>query len=358
MKETETGKRDFGKVLKQVQKLIQMAEAEIAATATEQERAATLQEQERARERADALMLEYAINEIQVDASRPLDERMKPGTIDLPLTGIYDLLGTLGDLANRIASHCRCRIRTYYRYDSNEKCYVSRLYGYEGDLRYAEFLYTTVRLHMLGVLRPQVDPMLSIEENCYKFHNAGFNWLEIAAFYGWRKSPAREGDQHEMWYNEKQDLRCSNWTVGSSFKRAYQRACKARGEGYTRIAAGGTETYRRSAAEGYINRIGTRLRRISEGRDPGQTQALALRQDDIDELFKSENKDLFVKVEPRPECEACKKAKSGHCRSHPAGRKMQFAPFNNAAYAAGSSYADTAELGSPTVQNTTRKIEA
>jgi hypothetical protein len=357
--QTETGTRDFSKVLRQVQLLIQMAEAENYSE-NEAERAATEQEQERARAKADALMLEYAIHEMDLDNARPVGERMKPGTVDLALTDDQDMLGPLGTLASWIASHCRCRIRMYFRYDNEMHCWSSRLYGYEGDLRYAEFLYTTIRLHMLGILRPKVDPMLSIEENCYRFHNAGFNWLEIAAFYGWRKDRRWPEDVHEMWFNINTSERRSNWQVGSYHKRAYQRACKARGEGYTRIAAGGTETYRRSATQGYTAQINRRLRQMRAGRDETATTALALRTDDIDELFKSQNGDLFVKVEvvDTPPCPDCEKAKSGHCRKHPKGRRMSYAPHNEAAYAAGARHADRADLGTGGVTSNVRRIEA
>jgi Protein of unknown function (DUF2786) len=320
-------------VLEKVRKLI--AKAEDAATGPE--------EAQVLREGADRLMLKYAIDEAELEATRPAAARTKPEIITIELGSA--LTGSCAYLASTLARYCRCKIRNYTSYDYQARSWASKVYGYESDLRYFELLYTTLRLHMLGALRPGIDSTLSLDENCYRMHNAGYNWLEIAKMYGWRKDDWQAGDTGEMWVNEHSGERYGNHKVGSSFKRACIRACRARGEEHVRIAAGGSATYRASAAEGYTAMIWSRLRKLETGREAAGT-ALALRMDDLDELYRTENPDLFQEAKPTPEAPA-------------KGRRRTAAPkplpFNERAYAAGRAHAATADLMVGTRVSDTKK---
>lgn len=328
---------ELNTVLERVRKLVAIAEH--PGTGVEEANAA--------RQMADSLMLKYAIEQAELDASRPAPQRAKPGIIDIDLTPDYDLVGYVAQLAASCARTCRCKIRQYTKW-TNEAGYRSTVYGFESDLRYFEVLYTTLRLHMIGALRPKVDPARSLEDNAYELHKAGLNWLEIAGEYGWKKARdiQPEDTQPVMYVNAKLGERKSNWTVGSHYKRACQRACKARGEKVLSIPASASETFRRSAAQGYVARMRGRLSKLESGREAGTGAELVLANaaNDLNAFFKEQNPDMFKEAEDVPECPNCKKAKSGHCRAHPAMRFREQA-FSDAGYSAGVRQANSADLG-------------
>lgn len=348
---------DLNKVLERVRKLVAMAEADIAPGATESERAHTIREQEQARAQADALMLKYAIDEIAAEAARPVGDRAKPGIIKVAVGGTGYLLGYISGMAEDIAKHCRCRIRHYAEWNRQEHQYYAKVYGFESDLRYFEMLFTTLRLHMLGVLMPKIESSRSLDENCYYLHNAGYNWLQIAELYGWEKMRPYQYPDIKIPYRHKDSEEVQPSTqVGSHFKRAYFRAIKARNEKPTTIPASGSETFRRSAADGYTTRIWQRLHKAAEGRNTGAALVLRSRMDDLEALFREDNPELFKEHEPAPDCEACKASKSGYCRRHPKPRKYTPPPFSAAGYDAGVAHANTASLDPETTSHVTRAL--
>lgn len=293
------------------------------------------------RQGADRLMLKYAIEEALLNETRPAAERSKPGTIELDLSGAgWEMQQYLGDLLSAVARFNRCRVRHYTRYDRERQCYLSKVYGFESDLRFVEMLYTTLRLHMLGALRPGISPTESLEENCYRLHNAGYNWLEIAEMYGWSKEGHFDLDDDrwgkECWRHKETGELKTNWQLGGMHKRAYQKACKMRGEDTKVIPAGGTSTYRNSAVSGYVSGIRDRQRHAASGRGPGTEVALHGMLDDIDRLFRAENPDLYREPEPVAEDDKNKKPRRE--------RKYTPPPFNAEAYQVGHAHAQTADL--------------
>lgn len=370
---------ELNKVLQRVNKLIALAEHEATGAA----------EAAAAREQADALMLKYAIEEAQLDAARPAAERMKPDSMDFPVGEYGEIIGHVAGLMSTIAKHCRCMIKHYTHSALDEQgklIYFSRIYGYTSDLRYFEILWTSVRLHALAVLAPGINPAKSVDENAYDLHNAGFNWLDIAGMYGWKKvdkfSSGRVRREHErgmisdelydkyeagkaeVWYNEALDQYKSNWQLGSGVKRNYHREVAKRGEQPTKLTAGGAATYRKSAARGYHSMIQQRLVRMRADTS-GSGTGLVLRSDALRDYFREENSSQFtrcprceklstdpykcefcgqfIKDPPEP-CAACAKAASGHCRQHPKGSAYRDMPFDHRGYAAGAERAKSADL--------------
>jgi hypothetical protein len=364
---------ELNKVLARVHKLIALSEGTIPADATEEERANMEREQKLAAEQADALMTKYAIDQAALDMARPAAMRTKPDTLDFAV-GDGEMAGWLTTLAGYVASHCRCLVRNYVSH--KDGAWHSRAYGYESDLRYFEILWTTLRLHMLGAIRPSADPALSLDDNCYQLHEAGFNWLEIAKQYGWSKCRSDSGRirrEHErgcisddlfgkyeagkceIWYQEATDTYDTNFHVGGIFKRAYMRAVKARGEQPTKLSASGSKTFRYSAAQGYVSRLVRRLREVEKGRDG--TATLALRIDDLEDFYRESNPKAFTrcpkceKLSADPyDCDRCghKIAKAPEVKAS-RGRRAAFreAPFSEAGYRRGARHADTADLGGP-----------
>jgi Protein of unknown function (DUF2786) len=329
-----------------------------------------------AREAADRLMLKYAVDEAMAEASRPADyAKAAPDTLTIDLCDWSDdITGYIAAMARRVAQHCRCLLRNYS--GSSDGVYRSTAYGFTSDLRYFEFMYTTIRLHMLGALSPSIDPAASLEDNAYNLHEAGFNWLQIAEMYGWKKVryserirrefergqidedlfERYEAGKVELWYNEAQDEYQANTKVGSHFKRAYYRAVEARGEKPTKIAASGSKTYRLSAAQGYLNRISQRLYESERGRNAGEAGAVVLanRAQDLEDYFREANARDYTR------CPACGRLSADpfdcdrcgfHIKDAPKvkptkGRSYVYkeTPFNDAAYRRGVAHANTADF--------------
>jgi Protein of unknown function (DUF2786) len=371
---TDAAKMDLGRILTKVQKLIAVAEHPTTSAV----------EAQAFREQGDALMLKFAIDRAMLEESRPAQDRGQPITSEFALAGADGIAGWVASMLTDMAVHCRCKVRHFTRYDRDSRQWYSTVYGFESDVRYLEIMFTTVRLHMLGILAPKVSDAESLDENAYRLHGAGYNWLEIAKMYGWIKvaglsyevkkalqsqRPNIDWSDREYWRNQGTGEVETNTQVGSRVKRAYERACKIRGEKPTKIAANGSETYRYSACQGYISKIAIRLRQMkaASDREAGQSGAvvLASQASRLEDFFREGNKNLYTRcprcqklssnpfeceycgqfIKDRPEpCERCAAAKSGRCRGHSFG-KMKDAPFSRDAYAAGSKHAESADLG-------------
>lgn len=361
---------ELNKVLDRVRKLTALAEHEGTGVA----------EAKLAREQADKLMLDYAISQAMINDAKPASQQTKPGHLDFEM-GTSGFSSYVGQLASMIARHCRCMIKQYSKYNSETHSYTSTAYGFEGDLAYFEVMYTTLRLHMIGALRPGFERDRSLEDNCWALHEAGYNWLEIAELDGWKKVNRnsltmdewdRAADLKVPYYHRATDVYAPATKVGSSYKRAYYRACAVKGEAPTIISSSASHYFREDAVSGYLTRMRGRLneaRHAAERDTGGAALVLAGQADRLEDFYREENASVFTRCpsckklsnDPyvcdrcgsqiadrpvRPECPRCKAAKSGHCREHPAGSYSgRTRNFNEGAYRQGAAHANTADLG-------------
>lgn len=333
---------NLDKILERVRQLIEKAEHPIAEGATPEERAATINEQAVARRMADALMLKYKIEEMTARGSKPPEMRTQPDKLDIELGGWRtedenEMLPRFSLLAQAVAKHTGCMIRNYTK--ASDTMYYSTVYGFESDRAYFNILYTTVRLHMVDLLIPKVNKSLTLEDNAYRLHNAGYNWLDMGALYGWKKFTGYT-DVDEPYKNEQTGEIWTKFQVGGKFKRAYYKACEAHGVKPQKIAAGGTAAYRRSAADGYVDMISRRLREMRGERIiTGAELVLKGGEDDLMEYFKQENPDMFVvRTAPSTSTAVTKK---------PRGRapRIKYQTFDSRAYGIGQDHGRSADLG-------------
>lgn len=250
------------------------------------------------RAKAEQFMDTYRIAEEEALASdeassKPILRRVRVTTRDARLSVYYQATFTV------IARHCG--VRHTFAWDNG---YVADVVGYEGDVRYAEFLWTSALLMFSTRIDPRWDDAVSEDENVWRLRNAGIQRRVIA---------------DRAWGNG------SDAAARSKVQRIYVRECKARGEAIRAAGLGHqTDTYRQAYAQSFQETLSYRLR---EARDAADSVRGGLvlhgRSDRVDEAFY----DYFPSLRPRPAtpapsgpgepCPRCAKAKSGHCRDHP-----------------------------------------
>jgi hypothetical protein len=278
------------------------------------------------RTKADEMMQKYAVEEWQTMRAAPIQTKPERIKIDI---GEEDnmFLTEMATLVNVVAQFCKCSSvwmngSAYKAGNKQEYCWV---YGYESDLRYFEMLFTTLFLHMGGAIFPKPDPAKTLGVNAYELHNAGLNWFDIAKAYGWYKVPSRPGEAENMYVNQNTGERLS-WSKSiGKIKNAYTKEIQHRGEQPLRIPPSGSETFRRNAAQGYLARIGQRLREVAGARGSGAELVLADKSDNINELIHEYHPSMAV-------------------------ARTKSVRYNETAYRKGVSHANTASLNPSTTR--------
>lgn len=235
--------------------------------------------------KADEMMMRYAIAEAELAFARPANEREKPVFRDYD----YEAQG-FGDVSQQLASTFSelCRTVGIMRVDWSWK--TAKLIGYAADLDYLDLLWTSLKLQMVSELAPSPLPSKTLEENLIMLKETGLTWEEIfrrlraAGFY-----PAEQ-----VWERR----------IGVKYTGIYTRYCQATGR---KRQYANPSVYRRSFLDGYIRRLGGRLREMRDVRDRGAVGhelVLAGREDAIKELYY----ELHPEARPHPadcRCDQC-----------------------------------------------------
>jgi hypothetical protein len=256
------------------------------------------------RARAMEFMRKYQIAEEEAIAVDPTSAVPMSIVIDFELGDArYDLHGFYPLIIRRIAEHTGVRVHTAR--GANYTSYRFTLVGYEGDVRYTEFLWTSAFLMFTTKVDPVWDNDLPVESNIYRLRAAGFKRKEIAD-RAWGYGAGDEAKNR------------------SKVQRIYVREAAKNGE--DAVASGldfNSANYRRAYAEAFINTLTSRLRQARDAADSvGGVLDLHGRMDRVDDAFY----DLFpnlrpsttvsIYVDPRADCDRCKRAKSGYCQVH------------------------------------------
>ena len=212
--------------------------------------------------------------------------------------------------------------------------YVINMVGYESDLRFVEAMFTAASLAFSKRLEPKYDPTLSDQVNAYLMRSAGME--------GWRIAKAIYG----------RDDKALRPKVRAMFKAE----AIERGEDPSELLGRGSnmKLFRESYASGFTNEFDWRLRRMRQANSGTGEMVLASRKENIDEAFYAK----FPERRPKPvdrqlgqadykACPKCAKAKSGYCRDHlwmrPKKSRVLYA--NDTAYGRGQFAARSVDLG-------------
>lgn len=195
-----------------------------------------------------------------------------------------------------ITRHAEVRAMTGY----DNGMYHATLVGYEGDVRYAEFLWTSALLMFVTRIDPTWDDDLTPEENIYRLRSAGIE-RRVIADRAW-------GNGHVA-------------AARSRVQRIYLRECANRGE--TARATGlshDTATYRTAYARSFADTLERRLRRARDAANSaGGAMVMHGREERVNEAFYTLFPSARPSTEPVPApapCAACARATSGTCRAH------------------------------------------
>lgn len=268
---------DISKVMERVAKLLDTAEHPNTPDA----------ERDACRERADQMMLKYAIEEDELNRTKEASSRSVPTVVKFDVCDAKShLQDSLIQLVGTVASHFRCRVVFQkYGYGSIKAVAV----GYESDLKFLQFMFGQLHLHLSGELEPKPDPAKSFDANVYALHEAGVKWQRIAQLMNAAYSSAP--DRMHAW---REAVRVGKdgpgvlvpWPDGKRLITAYRRHCAAIGDRGRAIQS--PLNYQQNLAAAYCDRIWVRLDEMRRRYDVAGT-SLALRTEDVDlkvsELF-------------------------------------------------------------------------
>lgn len=251
------------------------------------------------RAKAEGIMVKYRIAEEEALATDPGSSAPVWKTITIMPGWDYEMGPWYVTALNTVARHTGVRTRAYVGENDDT---VADLCGYEGDVRYTEFLWTAVLLTFATRINPSWDPMLPESENVYRLRNAGLERRVIA---------------DRAWGAGAGSVAANR----SKIQRIYLRECNRRNEEPRATGlAHDTKTYREAYARTFVGHLNSRLMAARDAVDSaGGLPELHGRSDRVDEAFYVRYPHLRpsppptepVKIEP---CARCTSDKL--CRKH------------------------------------------
>lgn len=249
-------------------------------------------EKDACREKADKMMHDHAVEQAELDMTRPAADRAKPEKLEIAICmGGNPVWQSLVDLFNNVALHCRCRAAYTGLGAKGRWGITGNIVGYPADLRYFQMLYTSLVLQMGNELEPKPDPAKSLAENVYILHNAGVKWRRIAELLNkaWDEMPTGLDLANHAGARWRKEVRPSKdqpgvlipWPDGHRLINLYRKHCRAVGELPRTVQS--PITYQRNFAESYATRVSIRLYEMRKGSGAGT--ALELRADSVDEAY-------------------------------------------------------------------------
>lgn len=265
------------------------------------------------RDKAEALMYRYRIDEAMLAQAQPAGLEIKPKWGEWFVCGAAsEFKFNYTAIARYVMDHVGIRgvfqQRNVIVDERPAYTIVAYSVGYESDLRIAEALFTSCMLAFQQKLEPRYDPSLSDQENAYNMRSAGME--------GWRIAQAIFGSTEKKYRPKARAL-----FKAEAIKRGEDPSVLL-GKGNSMLA------YREDFASGFAHEIYSRLSQMRMSRQDEEKGELVLasRNERINEEFYSvypQYRPAEVKttstvgsVDPRTGCAKCAKAKSGYCRDH------------------------------------------
>jgi len=250
------------------------------------------------RAKAEQLMKDYRVAEEEALATDPgsstpiaREVRITTGWRDNVLDSWYSMVFGV------IVRHTGCRYRMHWNNGD-----VATVVGYEGDVRYTEFLWTAALLMFSTRIDPVWDSSLPESENIWRLRNAGIERRVIA---------------DKAWGYNAGTVAANR----SKVQRIYLRECATRGEDARATGLSHqTDVYRQAYARSFFDTLRQRLQTARDAADSaGGGVVLYGRMERVDEAFYTRFPNLRPNPNPTPyvapePCKNCTPDKP--CRKH------------------------------------------
>lgn len=256
---------------------------------------------------AEKLMRKYRIDQEAVlatdpGAAAPIFHTIRVTTYDIDAP--RDMEGYYTQVFRSIVRHTGCMVTIDW-----DGGYVATVCGYEGDVRYAEYLWTAALLMFATRIDPRWDNALPEAENIWRLRNAGLE-RRVIADQAWGRGAGKIAANR------------------SKVQRIYVRECTTKGEPVRAAGLGfGTDAYRQAYAESFAQELNWRLHMARNAADrEGGAIVMHGRTERVQEAFwgrfpnlrpqppKAAPEGAMVVTTPCPKCAA---NKSGRCKDHP-----------------------------------------
>jgi hypothetical protein len=213
-------------------------------------------------QRADRYMLQYAIDQALLDATKKDDRR-------LPITRRFHAYDgrewkyKFGTILHAMEETYRCRVAIHADGDVT-------VVGMPEDVDYMELIWTNVYLTFISRLYPRWDDNLSFDHNVYNYKRAGFRWAQIY----------RIATEHHHYLKDEKD---------GAMIRGYKRHAAMVGD-TSQIKTQRHEAFRESFAEGFVRSLCARLETVrtetsETATGSGAELALVSVKDRVEEAF-------------------------------------------------------------------------
>jgi len=212
---------------------------------------------------AEKLMRQYRVEEEQLIAEDPVAVVPVMHSM-LAYSYETDFFGAYRSMVATICKHAEIEYQLRYSRSGvtgEENGWWVDLFGYEGDLRAAEWLWSSARLVFGSHLEPRVDPGLSEQVNAYNLRRAGVLRKDIARAL-WGRNDA---------------------TLRAKAQRLYVAECRTRGEEPALSGMGSdADTYRQAYADSFVSALWDRLKAARDAADSvGGVMVLAGRKERV-----------------------------------------------------------------------------
>jgi hypothetical protein len=257
---------------------------------------ATPQEAQIFRNKAEALMLRYRIDEAML-ADAP-DTGLMPQWNTIIVCEKSQYRSFYEGIAKKVVEHVGARGEIKRTWDDRGHYIVELHYvGFPSDIRLVDMLYTTAQVAFNTKLEPKYNPELSDQENAYNMRHAGMEGWRIAmAIWGtrgnsvccdkrshWRQcEPCGQGHHDQCAIPEVNDANLYK------ARRLFKKEALERGEDPSSLLGQGNsmQVYRDSYANGFYWEL---LRRLREMQDSRGSESVGIelggRREKIDQAF-------------------------------------------------------------------------
>lgn len=318
------------KIMDRIQKLLDKA----MSTEFEPEQQALLQ-------KADALMMQYSIDQVQLQHRAATDPGIKSQTPQKRTFKVYatraedadtewEIQAALSQLFQNLARHYHVRLMPR---PHDLPLGSLQVIGFPADMDFLEMMFIQLQMHLLTNLAPKASSDTPWVEVVANFKNTGHKWQEIHSKLQSHPDYPRRG---EPWSK----------SAGLTMYAQYKKFVEKVGEEY--VGTSSPKTWRSDFIAGYTTRIAGRLREM-RAQTVGEDDRLPALFKDKDQQVEEALWILHPELKPHDpacKCDDCERARKPIRMSGPGSRggSSGFRHRNTGAMNAGGKIANRADL--------------